>query len=199
MNDPLLRAYAVLELTPGASLQQVRKQYRSLAKRWHPDRYSGDPVGQRDAAVRMQQLNIAYRALVAVLSAAEAEAEGLPAGMAESGSHPEVNEAERPFAASAPMRPGARLSREQIEEIVEAIRGESSWRIDWTNRWNWISAGIAIGSTPLYWSAGLLWMPILLLLMIWLGDEFVRAFGSLMLIYFNALMLVALLIIYVMM
>ncbi|HXV60643.1 MAG TPA: DnaJ domain-containing protein, partial [Vicinamibacteria bacterium] len=160
MNDPLLRAYAILELTPGASLQQVRKQYRSLAKRWHPDRYFGDPVGQREAAARMQQLNVAYRRLVAALS----EAEGLPAGMAESGSHPEVNEGERPFATSASMRPGSRLSRDQIEEIVAAIRGESSWRVDWTNRWNWIAAGIAIASTPLYWSAGLLWMPILLLL-----------------------------------
>jgi len=52
MNDP----YSVLGLAPGASDEEVRKAYRALAKKYHPDLNPGDP----SAAERMKQINAAY-------------------------------------------------------------------------------------------------------------------------------------------
>jgi hypothetical protein len=47
--------FAVLGVTPGASGEEVAAAYRRLAKRWHPDRASG-----QDAARRMAEINAAY-------------------------------------------------------------------------------------------------------------------------------------------
>lgn len=52
VEDP----YKVLGLNPGASDEEVKKAYRRLAKKYHPDRNPGDPV----AAKKMQEINAAY-------------------------------------------------------------------------------------------------------------------------------------------
>ena len=52
MHDP----YAVLGLSPGASDEEVKKAYRALAKKYHPDRNPGDEA----AARKMQEINAAY-------------------------------------------------------------------------------------------------------------------------------------------
>lgn len=52
MNDP----YSVLGLQRGASEEEVKKAYKSLAKRYHPDVTGNDPA----AAKKMQEINAAY-------------------------------------------------------------------------------------------------------------------------------------------
>ena len=52
IDDP----YKVLGLEPGASDEDVKRAYRRLAKKYHPDLNPGDPV----AAKKMQQVNAAY-------------------------------------------------------------------------------------------------------------------------------------------
>jgi DnaJ domain len=47
--------FAVLGVAPNASAQEVAAAYRSLAKRWHPDRAAGP-----QAARRMAEINAAY-------------------------------------------------------------------------------------------------------------------------------------------
>lgn len=47
--------FAVLGVAPNASAEEVAAAYRSLAKRWHPDRVEGP-----QAARRMAEINAAY-------------------------------------------------------------------------------------------------------------------------------------------
>ena len=52
MTDP----YKVLGVSPDASDEEIKKAYRRLAKRYHPDRNPGDT----EAAKKMQEVNAAY-------------------------------------------------------------------------------------------------------------------------------------------
>jgi molecular chaperone DnaJ len=55
MRDP----YEVLGIKPGASKDEIRAAYRELAKKYHPDRYQNNPLG--DLAVeKMKEINEAY-------------------------------------------------------------------------------------------------------------------------------------------
>ena len=52
MTDP----YKVLGVSPNASDEEIKKAYRRLAKKYHPDLNPGDQV----AAQKMQEINAAY-------------------------------------------------------------------------------------------------------------------------------------------
>ena len=52
IEDP----YKVLGVSPGASDEEIKRAYRALAKKYHPDRNPGD----EEAAKKMQQINAAY-------------------------------------------------------------------------------------------------------------------------------------------
>lgn len=51
--------YAILELEPSAGLTEIRKSYRKLAMRFHPDKNPGDPY----AAARFTEIKEAYEIL----------------------------------------------------------------------------------------------------------------------------------------
>ncbi len=51
--------YNVLGLSRSATPEQVKRAYRRLAMRWHPDRNLGDPVAER----RFKEVHAAYRVL----------------------------------------------------------------------------------------------------------------------------------------
>lgn len=60
-SDP----YEVLGLFPGASLDQVKKAHRKLAKRYHPDRFAMATDAEKlEAARKMVQVNGAYAELL---------------------------------------------------------------------------------------------------------------------------------------
>ena len=55
-----MNAYEVLNVPPTASREEIRRAYRSLARRWHPDRFLAGP--ERDwANEKMADINAAYR------------------------------------------------------------------------------------------------------------------------------------------
>jgi fibronectin type 3 domain-containing protein len=64
-NDPK-EWFRILDLNPGASLDEVKRSYRELAKVWHPDRFAHDSSLLRKAHEKMKQLNHAYQQLCTV-------------------------------------------------------------------------------------------------------------------------------------
>ena len=59
----LARYYAQLELPYGSDLETVKSAYRSLMRKYHPDRHAANPEKQRAATNVAQALGEAYREL----------------------------------------------------------------------------------------------------------------------------------------
>ncbi len=55
MNDP----YQILGVSPGATDDDVKKAYRELAKKYHPDNYTDSPLADI-ASEKMKEINQAY-------------------------------------------------------------------------------------------------------------------------------------------
>lgn len=60
--DPTIDYYAVLQVKPSASREEITRSYRRLMQRTHPDRFS-EPDEQRSAEERAKDLNAAYAVL----------------------------------------------------------------------------------------------------------------------------------------
>lgn len=74
----LLNAYETLNVPATATQDEIRKAYRALARRWHPDRFQEGP--ERDwANDKMAQINAAYREC---LNARPAQSDGSEADAA---------------------------------------------------------------------------------------------------------------------
>ncbi len=58
MNDP----YSVLGVSPSASDDEVKKAYRELARKYHPDNYHDNPLADL-ASEKMKEINEAYDAI----------------------------------------------------------------------------------------------------------------------------------------
>lgn len=52
--------YQTLEVEPGASFTEIRKSYKNLMKKYHPDRFPNDPKRQKTAVELTQKINVAY-------------------------------------------------------------------------------------------------------------------------------------------
>jgi preprotein translocase subunit Sec63 len=102
--DPLRRSYAILGLEAGASLAEVRRRYRFLASRWHPDRHVGDQRNEAEAGAQMRRINDAYHLIVAKRAS------------------------EAPHSATVPPV-GRRLSPDEVDALAKAIGNEGP--IDW--------------------------------------------------------------------
>ena len=58
LNQNLPDYYIILHVSPNASQNEIKTQFRKLAKKWHPDRKQGD-----DAEKKMSEINMAYEVL----------------------------------------------------------------------------------------------------------------------------------------
>ena len=55
VNDP----YEVLGVKPGASEAEIKTAYKNLVKKYHPDKYQGNPLADL-AEEKLQEVNEAY-------------------------------------------------------------------------------------------------------------------------------------------
>ena len=60
MSDP----YKILGVSPSATDEEIKTAYRELAKKYHPDNYSGSPIADL-AGEKMKEINEAYDTVVA--------------------------------------------------------------------------------------------------------------------------------------
>ena len=59
--------YRTLELEPGASYEEVRRAYRRLVAKYHPDRYAADPAKYEAATEVARKITVAHEGLKAHL------------------------------------------------------------------------------------------------------------------------------------
>jgi len=148
MTDGVRRAYATLGLPFGASPAQVKRRYRLLVKRWHPDRFVADPMGQAEASERLTHINAAYAVLAGGVDSAA------PHTQAETG-----------------------LSREQIDRMVQSIGTQSpvDWLLGWFERFAYPSTNLdLIKSQPVAIGLAIILVVVIIGLHIrwgdWIGD-----------------------------
>lgn len=119
MDDrDLLHAYAVLELSPPVSEALLKSRYKTLVRRWHPDRFQSDPVGQAEATQRLRDINLAYELLTTYLEVAEQWLDAQPEAEQEQGALPGV-QTDRPFS----------WTPERVDAVVESINRLNSWSV----------------------------------------------------------------------
>jgi len=58
LSNNLPNYYEILQIQKNTSQAEIKKQYRHLAKKWHPDRKKSP-----DAERKMMQINMAYEVL----------------------------------------------------------------------------------------------------------------------------------------
>jgi len=61
--DDIRDCFRILDLEPGASLEEIKRSYRELVRVWHPDRFRSDPKLQAKAEEKLKQINLAYERL----------------------------------------------------------------------------------------------------------------------------------------
>ena len=63
-HDDLDSAYATLGLDRDASSSAVKRQYRALVRKWHPDRFTGDSQGIAEATMMLKTVNHAFSTIL---------------------------------------------------------------------------------------------------------------------------------------
>lgn len=140
MPDELQRAFATLGLPPGSSRAAVARRYKTLVKRWHPDRFIADPQGVLEATQRLRAINVAHDTI-------EAHWQNTPELPPDAGRARRPDTPPRPASAAAPS-----LTRDQIDDLIETmLHRETFWERLMADPWNRsLSLLVAVGN--LGWS-----------------------------------------------
>lgn len=100
--------YETLGLQPGASLEEVKRAYRTLAKSWHPDRFTHDPALKQQAEEKLKAINHAYHFLRDNLQTHAVSSQVAHSTPAQSASAAEASPSPQPSRESAKSQSSAR-------------------------------------------------------------------------------------------
>ena len=143
-RSDLRHACAVMGLSPPITQDGLKHRYKELVKRWHPDRYQSDPIGQAEAAQRLREINSAHDMISRAL-------EVLDTALEEPLWHASAHSAAyKPDPATAPPRPypleterSSDWSEERIDAIVNSINQMNKVRLlPVSLDWHRIASGI---------------------------------------------------------
>jgi curved DNA-binding protein CbpA len=70
----------ILGIPRDASLEEAKRSYKRLVRKWHPDQYGNDPEKQRRAHDKLTEINVAYRDIVAFLKTETQKTTHVPEG-----------------------------------------------------------------------------------------------------------------------
>ena len=79
MSDP----YSVLGVKPDASDDEIKRAYRELARKYHPDNYQNNPLADL-AEEKMKEINEAYDAITKMRSGGGHQSGGYQGGYQQS-------------------------------------------------------------------------------------------------------------------
>jgi curved DNA-binding protein CbpA len=68
MKMDIKRYFEILELHPGASMDELNQAYKDLVNIWHPDRFSHNPRLKDKAEKKLKEVNQAYETVRSFLS-----------------------------------------------------------------------------------------------------------------------------------
>ncbi|MBF0350643.1 MAG: DnaJ domain-containing protein [SAR324 cluster bacterium] len=74
----LEEACEILEVSPQASVEEIKQNYRDLLHVWHPDRYVDNPRRQAKASEKTKEITVAYQILISHVSSINSRAETNP-------------------------------------------------------------------------------------------------------------------------
>jgi hypothetical protein len=139
MTDDVRRAFATLSLPADSSRAAVARRYKILVRRWHPDRFTGDPQGVVEATQRLRAINVAHDTIKAHWQQAPAAVVTNPGTR--------TDQPPRPAATTTNA-----FTRDQVDDIIGAIlHRETLWERLKAEPWNRsLSLLLAIGN--LAWS-----------------------------------------------
>ena len=120
----LTECYRVLELTPQATLEEVKSAYRQLVKRYHPDRNPGD----RQAADRFIQINQAYETLLEGLENGAQPTDRHESGTASASSGTPKVYVKRSVSRSPHLTPEQERLKQRSLELIFSLLQQRQWQ-----------------------------------------------------------------------
>lgn len=126
MNDP----YQVLGVKPDASDEEIKRAYRELARKYHPDNYQNNPLSDL-AEEKMKEINEAYDAILKQRSGGQSYTSG---GSSSQGAYNRQGSADPAMAQVRTLIQNGNLN--QAEQVLRACRNR-------TAEWYFLAGSIA--------------------------------------------------------
>ena len=121
MNDP----YSVLGVNSSASDEEIKKAYRELVKKYHPDNYANNPLADL-AEAKMKEVNEAYDAIVKMRT----QGGGYRASGSSGGSQSYSNQGSR-YANPNFMQVRQLINQNNLAEAERILRTSPSQTAEW--------------------------------------------------------------------
>lgn len=117
MNDP----YQVLGVKPDASDDEIKKAYRDLARKYHPDNYQNNPLADL-AEEKMKEINEAYDAVTRLRSGGG----GYSSGGGYQGAYQQTQSGDPAFA-----RVRTLINGNNLDQAEQLLRGINTRTAEW--------------------------------------------------------------------
>ena len=135
MNDP----YSVLGVSPDASDEEIKRAYRELARKYHPDNYQNNPLADL-AEEKMKAINEAYDAITKQRSGRSSG--GYQSAYQQQGGYQRQSQSGGSSVYARPVKPSIWVIWLRRSSCLSRCRGRmpsgtSSWALSPTGRGGW--------------------------------------------------------------